>query len=104
MSERARRPRNKASSDSGRTLQIFRTVVSKRIIANTETTPVGAMSAPNKREGSGLKSEAVQTTSGTSNAQIAMAVHRSAFPQNNVLKDLATPKLSKKNCVNNSET
>ena len=104
MRERARRPRNKASRDSGRTLQIFRTVVSKRMIANRETTPVGAMSAPNKREGSGLKSEAVQTISGTRRAQIAMATHSSVFPQNNAFKDVATPKLSRKTCVNNRET
>src|SRR6267154_576833 len=104
MRERARRLRNKASSDSGRTLQIFRTVVSKRMIANTETTPVGAMSSPNKREGSGLKSEAVQTASGTRKAQIAMAIHSSVFPQNNAFKDVATPNLSRKNCGNNRET
>src|SRR5260370_42321463 len=104
MRERTRRLKNKASNESGIAFQIFRTLVSNKMIANTETTPVEAMSSPYKRDGSGLKSENVQTISGAKNAQIAMAIHRRAFPQSIVFKDARTPNRSANICVNRSET
>ena len=68
MRENASSQRNKANDASGRTFQTFRTLVNNRMMANTATTPVWAMLPPNKREGSGLNSEAVHTSSGSKKA------------------------------------
>src|SRR6267378_7388641 len=103
MRERTRRLKNKTSNKSGIGFQILRTLVSNKMIANTETTPVEAMSSPFKRDGSGLKSERVQTISGARNAQIAMAIHRRAFPQSIAFKHDCTPNRSANICVNRSE-
>src|ERR1700730_11155470 len=104
MRESASSPKNKVSNASGRAFQTFRTLVSKRMIARTETTPVGAIKSPNKREGSGLNSEAVQTSSGSKKAQPVMAMHKSVFPQSIVFKDVHTPNRSVKICTSNSDT
>src|SRR6266850_5955014 len=103
MSEKASSARKQDNSERGRTFEILRTLVSKRMIASTETTPVGAMKSPNNREGSGLNSEGVQTSSGSKKAQIPMVMHKSAFPQSIVFRDVHTPKRSTNICANNSE-
>ena len=104
MRERTRRLKNKASNESGIAFQILRTLVSNKMIANTEATPVEAMSSPYKRDGSGLKSENVQTISGARNAQIAIPIHRRAFPQSIAFKHDCTPNRSTKICVNRHDT
>src|SRR5207302_5578829 len=104
MRESASSPRNRVSDASGRSDQTFRTHTSKRMMANTETTPGGEISSRNKRDGSGLNSEAVHTSSGNRNAQVAMEMHRSAFPQSMVFKDVQAPNRSMKICVGISDT
>src|SRR5690242_8280593 len=94
MRENVSNTPNTPKSTSGRTLQSFRKPVSRRMIANAETGPVEAIRSPFKRDGSGLKSEAIHTTSGATNAQTAIAPHNKAVPQNIVLKQLAQDRKS----------
>src|SRR5205807_10143892 len=103
MREKTRRLRNKAENKSGIAFQIRRTLVSNRMMARTETTPVGAMRSPDTRAGSGLSSVDDQTISGARNAQIAMAMHRSAFPQSIAFIAARTPNRSTKICVKRSD-
>src|SRR5437764_15011507 len=81
MRDRTSRLKNKASNKIGMGFQIRLTLVSKRMIANMETTPVEAMSSPYRRGRSGPASETVQTTAGARNEQIALAKQLRAFPQ-----------------------
>src|SRR5205085_3073586 len=104
MREKTRRLRNKAKNKSGIAFQIRRTLVSNRMMASTETTPVGAMRSPDTRAGSGLTSVDDQTIWGAKNAQTAMAIHRSAFPQSIVFKDAHIPNRSAKICVKRIDT
>src|SRR5882762_1418892 len=104
MSEKISSPKNSPSNARGRTRQIFRTPVSKRMIANAANDPVGAIRSPLKRDGSGLKSEPIHTKSGARNAQTAIAPHNSEVPQNIFFKQLLLPKRSTKRCVNKKQT
>src|ERR1700740_3291995 len=104
MRENKSIPEREISSAKGRALQILRTLVTKRMIANMETTPVAAMLLPNNRDGSGLNSEGSQTSSGRNNAQNAMAQHISAFPDSIAFREVHAPNRSTKICVKSSDT
>src|SRR5690242_7334317 len=104
MRESASNPKNKASKHIGRTLHIFLMLVSNRMMPSAATTPVGAIKSPLRREGSGLKSDHLQTKSGAKKAQHVMAIDNSVFPRKTALNDVFAPDCCTKMCTNSIET